>query len=180
VGGEAMTERWLPVVGFEGFYEVSDLGRVRGVDRIVKAKLGSQRRQRGIILRPGLSGTGYWMVRLTKDAIGRSYAVHRLVLEAFAGPCPDDMEGCHNNGDRLDNRLVNLRWDTDRANNIDTVMHGAHRNASKTHCKHGHAFTPDNTYYYGAAVNGQKRHCKTCIYNRAAQYRAQRKEHTNA
>jgi hypothetical protein len=50
--------------------------------------------------------------------------VHRLVLEAFVGPCPEGMEACHNNGDTADNRLVNLRWDTKQANVADKLKHG--------------------------------------------------------
>lgn len=49
--------------------------------------------------------------------------VHRLVLEAFVGPCPEGMEGCHNNGNGLDNRLENLRWDTHQANMDDRRTH---------------------------------------------------------
>jgi hypothetical protein len=50
--------------------------------------------------------------------------VHRLVLETFVGPCPPGLEACHNNGDSLDSRLVNLRWDTRKANAADTTLHG--------------------------------------------------------
>jgi hypothetical protein len=52
------------------------------------------------------------------------YGVHRLVLEAFVGPCPAGMEACHNNGVRTDNRLENLRWDTRSANCRDRIRHG--------------------------------------------------------
>lgn len=55
---------------------------------------------------------------------GRKYRVHRLVLEAFVGPCPPGMECCHNNGNPADNRLENLRWDTRSANCLDAVQHG--------------------------------------------------------
>lgn len=172
------TEKWLPVAGYEGQYEVSDLGRVRGLERIVKAKLGSQRRQRALVLRAGLGGTGYYFVRLTKNAIGKSYAVHRLVLQAFVGPCPEGMEACHNNGIATDNRLENLRWDTAQSNSHDQFEHRTQRNAFKTHCKHGHEFTPENTYYYGTALyRGAKRMCLSCNYIRTAGYR-NRKAHT--
>lgn len=50
--------------------------------------------------------------------------VHRLVLEAFVGPCPPGMEACHNNGNRLDNRIENLRWDIHENNMRDKVLHG--------------------------------------------------------
>jgi hypothetical protein len=54
------------------------------------------------------------------------YKVARLVLLAFVGPCPDGMECCHTNGNRTDNRLTNLRWDTPKANAADKRAHGTH------------------------------------------------------
>jgi hypothetical protein len=50
--------------------------------------------------------------------------VHRLVLEAFVGPCPEGMEGCHNDGNRLNNDLSNLRWGTRSDNRDDARKHG--------------------------------------------------------
>lgn len=50
--------------------------------------------------------------------------VHRLVLEAFVGPCPEGMQACHNNGIRDDNRVENLRWDTPKGNSLDKAKHG--------------------------------------------------------
>ena len=69
--------------------------------------------------------------------IGGTKYIHRLVLEAFVGPCPEGMETCHNNGVRTDNRLENLRWDTSSANNDDIVKHGRHWLASRSHCPRG-------------------------------------------
>lgn len=68
---------------------------------------------------------------------GRPYRklVHRLVLEAFVGPCPEGMEGCHSNGNPRDNRLSNLRWDTRTENHRDAVKHGT----MPTIFKHGEA-----------------------------------------
>lgn len=53
--------------------------------------------------------------------------VHRLVLEAFVGPCPDGMEACHNDGNPLNNCLSNLRWDTHKNNQADRWRHGTAR-----------------------------------------------------
>lgn len=68
-----------------------------------------------------------WGRRLVGLCPERTYHfVHRLVLEAFVGPCPDEMECCHNDGNPLNNALDNLRWDTKRANQADRVKHGTH------------------------------------------------------
>lgn len=77
--------------------------------------------------RPGSAGgwlkpgkvNGYPSVVLHKDGQRYDFFVHRLVLETFVGPCPVGMESCHNNGDKNDNRVENLRWDTSAANKAD-------------------------------------------------------------
>jgi hypothetical protein len=158
-----MTENWLPVEGFEGLYEVSDLGRVRSLDHVTIDTIGRTKHFKGQLLRPKLSGGKkyqYRMVILSKDHRGHSFRVHTLVLEAFVGPRPDGMEGCHGPGGHLDNRVENLRWDTHAANIRDTLRDGTHPNARKTHCPYGHEYTPENTY---VSKNGRGRDCKKCI-----------------
>src|SRR5690242_11046966 len=115
--GKATTERWAPVPGHPG-YEVSDRGRARSLDRVRVNIRGVRCRYRGQPLRTWPARKGYLMVRL---GAGRAYAVHRLVLSAFVGPCPDGMEGCHNDGDTANARLTNLRWDTHAENQADIV-----------------------------------------------------------
>jgi hypothetical protein len=152
-----MTERWLPVVGYEGFYEVSDQGRVQSLDRLVEKGSGPFV-QRGRVLRPGTTKPGHQLVVLSVKKAKSSRLVHRLVMEAFVGPRPDGMECCHTNGNPADNRLENLRWDTRSSNLYDMVRHGGHWNAEKTHCIRGHEFTPENTYSQGP----NRRGCITC------------------
>ena len=57
--------------------------------------------------------------------------VHRLVLEAFVGKCPEGMECCHGDGDRTNNVLSNLRWDTPSANNLEKELHGTDKKGSE-------------------------------------------------
>ena len=67
---------------------------------------------------------GYLRVTLTnKNGSQSTKNVHTLVLTTFIGPRPKDMQACHNNGDKTDNRLENLRWDTPSANNLDKRLH---------------------------------------------------------
>lgn len=77
-------------------------------------------------LRPCKGKHGHLSVTLYnggKDKIKRLY-VHRLVLEAFIGPCPAGMQCCHCDGNPPNNRVGNLRWDTPLANNLDKRKHG--------------------------------------------------------
>jgi hypothetical protein len=118
-------ERWLPVVGFEGLYEVSDFGRVRSLDRLATYTTPKGtvviRRHKGVLLKPGIASNGYPLVVLGK---GNSRLVHALVLTAFVGPPAPGFEVCHADGTRTNNCLTNLRWGTRTDNMRDAVRHG--------------------------------------------------------
>ncbi len=118
-----MTEQWLPVIGFEGLYEVSDHGSVRSIDRAqIYVRLGQEiaRNLKGRTLRPGKLKSGHLLVVLQK----RTRLVHHLVLEAFVGPRPIGQESCHGDGNPSNNFWKNLRWGT-RADNVqDSIRHG--------------------------------------------------------
>lgn len=121
-----MSEKWRPVVGYEGLYEVSDAGRVRSLDRAdVRG-----RRISGHVLRPNKSGPGLTHVSVSlHSATGarNTIGVQRLVLHAFVGPCPKGMQACHNDGNGFNNAVGNLRWDTPSNNQLDRRKHGTHR-----------------------------------------------------
>lgn len=107
-----MTERWLPVVGYEGWYEVSDQGRVRRI----KAGRGAQA---GYILQPARMQIGYHMVTLSKNSAKhreRKY-VHDLVAAAFLGPRPTPKHQVnHMDGDKGRSCLENLEYVTRKGN----------------------------------------------------------------
>lgn len=147
-------ERWRAIPGYEGSYEVSDLGRVRSLDRITR----DGKRVRGCVLKPFTMPSGHLRVGLSHGP-GQTKKVHRLVLEAFVGPCPPEMEALHRNGVPADCRLANLRWGTKSENARDQIAHGRHPMASKTHCPAGHAYSAENTYVRPGTSH---RRCRTC------------------
>jgi hypothetical protein len=104
-------ERWLPVTGWEGLYEVSDLGRVRSLRHRTTSGMRG-----GRMLKPHLNPRGYLVVELKRSGERRTCQVHRLVLEAFTGSCPPGMEGRHGPGGKLDNRASQLCWGTQSEN----------------------------------------------------------------
>jgi hypothetical protein len=106
-------ERWKPVYGHE-HYEVSNLGRVRGLDRTVEHWRGGTRRWTGRILKLQKNRAGYWMVCLGKW--GGTYTVHRLVAIAFVANPHGKPHVNHLNGDKADARAVNLEWCTPSEN----------------------------------------------------------------
>jgi len=160
-----MSETWRPIPGWEGYYEASDLGRIRSMTRRVPGRRPSGQAVPGRVLKLVPGKDGYLTVTLCRAGIGKPGRVHRLVLLAFTGAPPLGLVGCHNDGDRMNNRLDNLRWDTLAANSQDAVLHGTNRNASKDSCKRGHLFTSENTYVWLG-----KRNCRACNAEAAARY----------
>lgn len=160
-----MTESWKAVPGYEGYYEVSDLGNVRSVDRVVPCSRHGTRTLKG--KRKNARPLGhrdkknrYLAVTLVKYSAPVTKLVHVLVLEAFIGPRPGEAyQACHRDGNEKNNALDNLRWGTISENNLDRVKHGTHHEANKTECPLGHKLQDPNVYYRKDQVG---RECLSC------------------
>lgn len=112
-----MKIEWREIPGYPD-YRVNNLG-------VVESRLASSRHSNKAEWHPlSIQPTKYPSVVLCRNGIHKTRTVHTLVLEAFIGPKPKGMEACHCNGNRADNRLSNLRWDTPAANNQDKIAHG--------------------------------------------------------
>lgn len=111
VGSEM--ETWLDILGWVGRYQVSDLGRIRSV-------------RTGRVLRAVALADGYWKVNLYRDGKSRGCLVHRAALMAFRGEPKPGEQACHNDGNKANNALTNLRWDSAIANAADKRAHGTH------------------------------------------------------
>lgn len=122
------TERWLPVVGWEGIYEVSDLGRVRSLPR----GISGGRRIKGRVLALTVDDSGTHTVLLRDSPRRRHVHIYILVAEAFIGPRPAGLQIRHLNDDRTDNRLANLTYGTQGENMVDAVLNGKHGNTKLT------------------------------------------------
>lgn len=110
------SETWRPIAGHPN-YEVSDYGRVRS--------LGPRARVLSPYAKRHPSGrVEAAVVNLCTNGRQQTTRVHRLVLETFVGPAPAGQEGCHNDGNPVNNRLENLRWDAHVENMRDRVEHG--------------------------------------------------------
>ena len=155
-----LTEEWRSVVGYEGAYEVSSLGRVRSMDRVIFRAGTRKAHLRGQIRKLQKRKTGHMTVPLWSHDVVEYAFVHRLVLEAFVGLRPEGLEGCHNDGDPTNNVPSNLRWDTHSSNVYDRREHGTDHNVNKTHCPYGHEYTPENTYVSPARPNRACRECR--------------------
>jgi hypothetical protein len=111
-----VAEEWRPVVGFEGYYEVSNLGRVRSVTRVSRNGNGPCTK-RGCLMKQSRNSAGYLAVQLSRDGVRVSKTVSSLIGAAFLGAAE---EVDHRNRQRDDNRLENLRPATTRQNAANT------------------------------------------------------------
>jgi hypothetical protein len=121
------SERWLPVVGYEGLYEVSDLGRVRSLRHWTRAGMRG-----GRVLIQHLDGRGHYLfVGLCRNGRAKSSQVHTLAAAAFIGPCPPGQEVRHGPGGKLDNRAANLSYGTRSENMLDCVRDDTHHRGER-------------------------------------------------
>lgn len=122
-----MKDEFRPVEGYPG-YRVSGDGRVESC---------WARRGRICILSEAwhplkpICRLGYLTVNLSRAGKKSAHRIHRLVLGSFIGPCPEGLVGCHNDGNRSNNALSNLRWDSQKANADDALRHGTRAMGSR-------------------------------------------------
>lgn len=148
---DATRETWLPIPGYEGTYEVSDLGRIRSRPR---------ERTRGDILKTPPNKRGYPEVHLYGDN-RRTWHVHVLVCLAFLGPCPDGLEIRHYDDDKSNLALTNLSYGTRSENVLDRVRLGTHNEATKRRCIRGHDIANPANIYVNPSTGS--RQCRACV-----------------
>jgi len=113
-----VAEIWKPCPDFETVYRVSNLGRIQRIS-------GAQGTHVGHILKPTVGTGGYLVAGLSVKAETTRVQINRVICRAFHGPAPSEVhQAAHNNGNKQDNRAVNLRWATPKENQADRKVHG--------------------------------------------------------
>lgn len=111
-----MEEIWKPIPDYEGYYEISNTGKIRSITRTTTSKDGKTRTYIGKEKSLGVMN-GYLITVLSKKGINKTYMVHRLVAEVFL-PNPNNLPCVnHKDEDRLNNNVNNLEWCTYKYNN---------------------------------------------------------------
>lgn len=119
---------WKPVVGYEGWYEVSNMGRIRSLDRTIVDKNGLVKHLSGKILKPNKQVHGYLGVYLCKEK-KRPFLIHRVVAEAFIGSPKSGQQVNHKDLNKENNRVSNLEWVSRSENARHAEENITHRNS---------------------------------------------------
>lgn len=128
---EAINEEWKTVEGYEGYYEVSNLGRVRSLDRRIMRSNGMKQSFKGRTLKPGKVKNGYLTVALLKKGVQKTHLIHVLVAKAFLSPYGECVN--HKDGNKTNNNVLNLEWCTNSGN----VLHAYRTGLRKRQHRYG-------------------------------------------
>lgn len=129
-----MKELWVDIYGYENYYQISNKGRVRSLDRTVNTRGGTRVVKGKILSNNKTNGNGYRIVALSKNGNVKNKYIHRLVAESFIPNCEHFSEVNHINGDKSDNCVLNLEW-CSRIHNLLHALNTGLTSVGESSCK---------------------------------------------
>jgi hypothetical protein len=133
-----MNEIYKDIVGYEGLYQISNLGNVKSLARIDNCN----RCRKEVIMSPGKSHKGYLRIALCKNGIKQSYSINRLIAELFIPNPNNKPQTNHLNGIKTDNRVENIEWCNNSENQLHAIKNGL-KPSSKGECNGNHKITKE-------------------------------------
>jgi hypothetical protein len=124
-------EVYVDIQGYKGYYQVSNYGNVRSLDRVITEQTGKTQTLKGRILKPHTNSSGYYQINLNKNGIRTTFAIHQLVAQAFLDNRSSKPTVNHINGIKTDNNVNNLEWAT-YSENLEHAYRNRLRRAVKT------------------------------------------------
>jgi hypothetical protein len=115
-------EMWIDIPNYENIYQISNMGRVKSLTRIIENKKGQIQKYKGKILSPRLSNRGYFQINLSENNKTTLFSLHRLVMLTFVGP--SNLLVDHIDRNPENNKLENLRYVTNQENNFNRGAKG--------------------------------------------------------
>lgn len=156
-----MFEEWRSIEGYEGYYEISNLGRVRSLDRNIVYINGKVIHRKGIYFKLQKDRNGYTIVNLSKEGVTKTKLVHHLVARSFIENVSGFPNVLHGAAGQKDNSVSNLKWGTQSENMFDKRRDKTNPNSNKLYFNCGHLLKEPNIMPY--SLNdpiGQR--CRSC------------------
>jgi predicted DNA-binding protein YlxM (UPF0122 family) len=134
-----LTEYWVDISNYEGYYQVSNYGNVKSLDRVItehpsvknEQQTGKTQTLKGRILKPHTNSSGYYQINLNRKSIRTTFAIHQLVAQSFLDNRSSKPLVNHINGIKTDNNVNNLEWAT-YSENLEHAYKNRLRRAVKT------------------------------------------------
>lgn len=158
-----MNEIWKPVINYEGYYEVSNIGNVRSIDRVIIDSNSNTFHHKSKQLKPAKNKYGYLQIGLSINGKTNSYTVHTLVAKAFIINTNNKPTVNHIDGNKLNNYINNLEWASKSEQAIHSLRHNLRKMPNswigKFGSKHGASkkvlqYSKDNIFIqeYGSII----------------------------
>ena len=151
-------EIWKDIKGYEGLYQVSNLGRVKSLPKSWTAGYGGINTHNGKILKGTLSSTRYNQVELYKNKSNKKYTIHRLVAMEFIPNLENKPFINHKNGIKTDNYIENLEWCTNSENQIHAYREGLQKKRGN-HYKAKIVLNTTTGIFYESVTDAAEAHC---------------------